>query len=412
MKKTMITIFTFVLLANVSAYAEEKHQHEQGHADMNMSGSEMDKHDDHGGENEGQGGHEEEGAPIKLSPEQIKQAGIVVQRVQHQQEKRVITAPGSVSLNGYHVAEVTALVDGTVHARHVRLGDKVKKGKRLVTLTSSALAQAQADYLRADGAYQTSKLDLARLEGLVQDKIVSQARFQQAQSNYQAAKANFAAAKASLSSYGMRNKDIKRLSSSKEYGKLVLRAPSAGTVVSDDFRLGQHIAAGTRLMQIVDESTVWVEVKLSQSQIAGIHAGESAMVLSKANKTTYPAKVMNVYHQMDTTTRTVGVRLEVQNPQDELHPGMFVTAEIESGRGDTDVLLLPAEAVQRQGSELIVFVEEEPGHFERREVEVGKTSLGLTPIIKGVAEGEAVVVKGAFVLASELAKSGFAVHNH
>jgi len=418
MKKTMITIFTFVLLANVSAFAEEKHQHEQSHNDMSihdMSINDMtaDTHDEHGsGGHEKDGGHEEEGAPIKLSPEQIKQAGIQVLRVQQQKEKRVITAPGSVSLNGYHVAEVTALVDGTVHARHVRLGDKVKKGKRLVTLTSSALAQAQADYLRADGAYQTSKLDLARLEGLVQDKIVSQARFQQAQSNYQAAKANFAAAKASLSSYGMRNKDIKRLSSSKEYGKLVLRAPSAGTVTADDFRLGQHIAAGTRLMQIVDESTVWVEVKLSQSQIAGIHAGESAMVLSKDNKTTYPAKVMNVYHQMDTTTRTVGVRLEVQNPQDTLHPGMFVTAEIESGRGDTDVLLLPAEAVQRQGSELIVFVEEEPGHFERREVEVGKTSLGLTPIIKGVAEGETVVVKGAFVLASELAKSGFAVHNH
>ncbi len=412
MKKTMITILTFVLLANVSVFAEEKHQHEQGHADMNMSDSEMDKHGEHGGENEGQGGHEEEGAPIKLSPEQIKQAGIVMQRVQHQQEKRVITAPGSVSLNGYLVAEVTALVDGTVDARHVRLGDKVKKGKRLVTLTSSALAQAQADYLRAEGVYRTAKLDMQRLEGLVQDKIVSQARFQQAQSNYQAAKANLAAAKASLSSYGMRNKDVERLSSSKQYGKLVLRAPSAGTVVSDDFRLGQHIAAGTRLMQIVDESTVWVEVKLPESQIAGIHAGENAVVMTKNNNMTYPAKVINVYHQLDATTRTVGVRLQVQNPEDALHPGMFVTAEIESGQGDKELVLLPAQAVQRQGDELIVFIEEELGHFERREVEVGKTSLGLTPIIKGVAEGETVVVKGAFVLASELAKSGFAVHNH
>ncbi|MDQ6977339.1 MAG: efflux RND transporter periplasmic adaptor subunit, partial [Ghiorsea sp.] len=121
---------------------------------------------------------------------------------------------------------------------------------------------------------------------------------------------------------------------------------------------------------------------------------------------------INVYHQLDTITRTVGVRLQVQNPHDVLHPGMFVTAEIESGRGDVEVLLLPEEAVQRQGSELIVFIEEEPGHFERREVEVGKTSLGLVPILKGIKEGENVVVKGAFVLASELAKSGFAVHNH
>ncbi|MDQ6983518.1 MAG: efflux RND transporter periplasmic adaptor subunit, partial [Ghiorsea sp.] len=295
---------------------------------------------------------------------------------------------------------------------HVRLGDKVTKGKRLVTLTSSALAQAQADYLRAEGVYRTAKLDVQRLQGLVEEKIISQARFQQAQSTVQGAKANLAAAQASLSSYGMRNRDIDNLMTSKQYGKLVLRAPSSGTVTSDDFRLGQHIAAGTRLMQIVDESTVWVEVKLAQSQIAGVHAGEAALVSTKDNNTTYPAKVINVYHQLDTITRTVGVRLQVQNPHDVLHPGMFVTAEIESGRGDVEVLLLPEEAVQRQGSELIVFIEEEPGHFERREVEVGKTSLGLVPILKGIKEGENVVVKGAFVLASELAKSGFAVHNH
>jgi len=399
MKKIIIVISTMVLLMNTPVLAEEA-----GHGHEEKAGQHVET--GHGG------GHEEEGAPIQLTPEQIKQAGIQTMVVRYQTEKRVVTAPGSVSQNGYHLAEVTALVDAVVDARHVRLGDKVKKGQRLVTLTSSALAQSQADYLRAEAAFRTSKLDLQRLEGLVKEKIVSQARFQQAQSSYQAARANLAAAKASLSAYGMRNRDIDALLTSKRYGKLVLRAPSAGTVTADTFHLGQHIAAGTRLMQIVDESSVWVEVKLPQSQIEGIHAGEDALVSTKTNKTRYPAKVINIYHQLDTTTRTVGVRLEVQNPEDVLHPGMFVTAEIQSGHGDAEVLLLPEQAVQRQGSELIVFVEEEPGHFERREVEVGKTTLGLTPIIKGIAEGERVVVQGAFVLASELAKSGFAVHNH
>ncbi|HID37565.1 MAG TPA: efflux RND transporter periplasmic adaptor subunit [Ghiorsea sp.] len=425
MKKTIITILTLMLLANTSAFAaEDNHQHEQGHDDMAIHGMDMDmnmadtdEHDDHdkheGHNNVGGDAHgEEEAAPIKLSPAQIKQAGIQTLRAKLQTEKRVVTAPGSVSLNGYLVAEVTALVDGVVEKRFVRLGDNVKRGQRLLTLNSSALAQAQAKYLRAEGVYRTAKLDVQRLQGLVEEKIISQARFQQAQSTFQGAKANLAAAQASLSSYGMRNRDIDNLMTSKQYGKLVLRAPSSGTVTSDDFRLGQHIAAGSRLMQVVDESSVWVKVKLSQSQIAGIHAGEHAVVTTKNSKTTYPAKVINVYHQLDTTTRTVGVRLEVKNPKDTLHPGMFVTAEIESGRGDAQVLLLPEEAVQRQGSELIVFIEEETGHFERREVEVGKTRMGLVPILKGIQEGESVVIKGAFVLASELAKSGFAVHNH
>ncbi len=399
MKKIIIVISTLLLLANTPVFAEEDgHGHEESTGQHEESG--------HGGE------HEEEGAPIELSLAQVKQAGIQTKVLTYQPMKQSITAPGTVSFNGYNLSEVTTVVDGVVEHRFVRLGDKVKRGQRLLTLNSSALAQAQADYLRADGVYRTAKLDIERLQGLVEDKIVSQARFQQAQSNFQAAKANLAASKAALSAYGMRNKDIEVLMQVKNYGLLTLRAPSAGTVTSDNFHLGQRITAGTQLMRIVDESTVWVEVKLPQSQIKGVHLAGQAVVLNKANQESYPAKVINIYHQLDNATRTVGVRLEVHNPQDALHPGMFVTAEIESGVKGSKYLFLPAQAVQRQGSELIVFVEEETGHFERREVEIGKSNMGLVTILSGIKEGERVVVKGAFVLASELAKSGFAVHNH
>lgn len=402
--KQLILILTSIVLLQHPAWAEEHdHTHEQEPTSQHESGT----HEKHSGHGE----HEEEGKPIELSPAQIQQAGIQTQVVMPQKSRQSIVAPGTVSANNYKLADVTTLVDAVVEKRYVRLGDKVKTGQRLVALSSSALAQAQANYLRAEGLYQTAKLDMERLEGLVKDKIVSQARFQQAQSNLQSAKAELAAAKAALSAYGMRSKDIQKLPQAKNYGQLILRAPASGTVIADDFRLGQHIAAGSRLMQIVDESTVWVEVKLAQHQVTGIHIGDKAMVMLKSSPKAYVGKVINIYHQLDNTTRTVGVRLQVNNPEDQLHPGMFVTAEIEAGHGE-EALLIPQEAVQRQGSELIVFVEEKPRHFERREVEVGKASFGLVPVLQGIKPGESVVVKGAFTLASELAKSGFEVHNH
>ncbi|OIO73072.1 MAG: hypothetical protein AUJ57_04875 [Zetaproteobacteria bacterium CG1_02_53_45] len=386
---------------SVPAIAED-HDHEEA-----GQGHESEKTDAHGGHDD----HAEEGGAIKLTPAQIKQAGIESEVIKLRPEVKTINAPGTVGFDAYKLADITILVDGAIHARHVRLGDKVNKGQKLVTLTSSALAQSEAGYLRAEAEHRKSKLDLKRIEGLAKEKIVSQARLQQTTSVHQAAHANLAAARASLASYGLSDKKIDTLISSSQYGQLTLYAPSSGTIVADDFRLGQHIAAGTRLMQVVDESTVWVEVKLSQAQMDGLQGGHAAVISLRNSNTRYKGRIINIHHQLDQTTRTVGVRLEVQNPADVLHPGMFVNAEIKAGSGE-DALLLPEAAIQRQGSELIVFVEEEAGQFERREVRVGKASMGFVPILEGLKEGESVVIKGAFVLASELAKSGFEAHNH
>ena len=413
MKTLIALITTLVFFISVPAIAEDHGHDKAGHAHESIDNAKEDgrgkeKSDAHVGHDDQK---EEGGGAIKLTPTQVKQAGIESEMVKIRPEVRAINAPGSVDFDAYKLADITTLVDGAIHGRHVRLGDDVKKGQKLVTLTSSALAQSEADYLRAEAEHRKTKLDLQRIETLAKEKIVSQARLQQATSLHQAAHANLAAARAALSSYGLSSKKIGALMRSGQYGQLTLYAPSSGTIVADEFRLGQHIAAGTRLMQIVDESTVWVEVKLSLSQMDGITKGRSAVVSTKDNSKHYRAKVINVYHQLDKTTRTVGVRLEVQNPEDALHPGMFVSAEIETGSGE-ESLLLPEGAIQRQGSELIVFVEEEPGHFERREVRVGKASVGFVPVLEGLKEGESVVVKGAFVLASELAKSGFEAHNH
>jgi len=349
--------------------------------------------------------HEENGS-LESTLAQIKQAGLETEVIRLRHRSQMVSAPGSVVFNAYKLADITTQVDSAIYARHVRLGEDVKKGQELVTLTSSALAQAEAEYLRAEAEHRKSKLELKRVEGLVNEKIVSQARLQQTQSNYQAAHANLTASKATLFAYGMNKTGINNLIKATQYGQLTLYAPSSGTIVADDFRIGQHIAAGTRLMQIVDESTVWIEVKLSQAQMSGIKIGLSAVVSTKNSKTKHEGKVINIHHRFDQTTRTIGVRMEVENPEDALHPGMFVQAEIEAGIAE-EALLLPIQAIQRHEGNKFIFIEEKPGHYERREVRVGKARMGLVPIIEGLNEGESVVVKGAFVLASELAKSNF-----
>ena len=393
--KTILPILTAIALFMSPTLLAGEHNHAETEHEAEHQG-----HDSH-----------EEGSAVKLNAAQVKQAGIETEVVRLSSQPKAVHAPGNVTFNSYQLADVTTLVDSVIHARHARLGDRVNKGQKLVTLSSSALAQSEADYLRAEAEYRKNRLELVRIKTLAKEKIVSQARLQQATSNHQAAHANLAAARATLASYGLPENAIDSLTRDKQYGRLTIRAPDSGTVVVDDFRIGQHIEAGTRLLQIADESTVWVEVKLSQSQVSGIDVGRPAAVTAKGHREAFKAKVVNIHHQLDPATRTVGVRLEVQNRNDALHPGMFVDAEIEAGRGE-DALLLPSSAIQRQGNEMIVFVEEEPGHYERREVRLGEEGMGLVAVLDGLNQGDAVVVKGAFVLASELAKAGFEAHNH
>jgi multidrug efflux pump subunit AcrA (membrane-fusion protein) len=121
--------------------------------------------------------------------------------------------------------------------------------------------------------------------------------------------------------------------------------------------------------------------------------------------------VTQVHHALDEDTRTLAVRIEVPNPDDRLHPGLFVEALIE-GMTSERVLAVPNDAVLRSpDGDWQVFVEHESGEYEPHEVEVIRTTPEFT-VIDGLEPGYRVVTRGAFFLQSELAKSGFDIHNH
>ena len=114
---------------------------------------------------------------------------------------------------------------------------------------------------------------------------------------------------------------------------------------------------------------------------------------------------------LDETTRTLAVRIEVDNPDEQLHPGLFVDTRI-GGSELANVFAVPEDAVLRSpDGDWAVFIEQAPGKFESLEVDVIHTINGLA-VIEGVPTGARVVTEGAFFVQSEIAKSGFEIHNH
>jgi RND family efflux transporter MFP subunit len=354
-------------------------------------------HDAHAAE-QGAAHGEHEAGGVRLTADQQAMAGIVVETLRPRAIADELRAPGEIRLNAYATSRVAPRIAAQVVERHAKLGDSVESGTPLVTLSSVEMAQAQGDLLVAEREWRrVSKLGR---------EVVSEQRYTEARIAREQARAR-------VSAYGMTEAEITQLVATGRAelasGRFQLQAPQAGTVISDDFIVGELVEPGRVLFEVSDESVLWVEARLTPDEAARVTVDTPATVLVGDRK--IEGRVSQVHHALDEATRTLGVRIEVPNPEDRLHPGLFVEARLVSGTTE-QALAVPEEAVLRSpDGDWQVFVEHEPGAFAAREVEVLRTSAGQA-VIAGLAPGTRIVSRGAFFLQSELAKSGFDIHAH
>ena len=301
-------------------------------------------------------------------------------------------APGEVELNAYRTAQVTPRISAQIIARHAKLGEQVKKGQPLVTLSSVAMAEAQGSLLEADVEWKRVK-KLGR-------KVVSEKRYIAAQVARQQAYARVRA-------YGMTPAQIKALlqhgDASRATGEFKLLAPQDGTVIRDDFVVGEFIEPGRVLFEISDESTLWVEAQLPPALAARIREGAAARVRPDGGTAWVSGRVVQRHHRLDETTRTQSLRIRIDNRDDLLHPGQFVEVKVQTGQG-RPVVAVPRDAVVLMQGSFVVF-KVEGDELHPQPVETGVTRAGWTEIRAGLAEGEEVVTRGAFLLKSLLLKS-------
>ena len=367
----------------------DEHDHEKGH--------EEDKgdHDEHGheGDNKEEEEHEE---GITIDPKKMSLANIKVESVKPEYQFSTVYAPGEIKANGYKSYVVSPRTESVIISRHAALGEHVDKGQKLVTLFSESMSQAQADYLIASTEWQRIKK--------LGNKTVSESRLLQAETTYNASYGK-------LIALGLTEKAIKSISNKdiKAFGQYTLTAQREGVVLQDDFIQGQRVDAGDTVMLLADEKQLWVEAKVSPNKKLNLSIDSPAVL--KLEGQSYNAKVIQEAHTIDPITRTRIIRLGVENSDDNLHSGMFVKVYFQFATKQK-VMAVPEEALIRSADgDWTVFVEDHPGEFKAVEVELGRALGGFREII-GLDSGTRIVTKGAFFVASEIAKGGFDPHNH
>src|SRR5262245_61212109 len=185
---------------------------------------------------------------------------------------------------------------------------------------------------------------------------------------------------------------------------LELKASITGVIIERNASIGELVGKDKEIFTISDPTDLWVIAEIKERDIGAVKVGQDASF----NVIAYPGerfhgKVVRVGNVVEAQSRTLEVRIEVQNREGKLKPGMFADVEIITDVMQ-DVTVISDAALQTDEDEQIVFVSLGDLKFEKRVVKLGLERGGRVQVLEGVKEGEKVVTEGSFILKSEMLK--------
>ena len=323
-----------------------------------------------------------EGA-FQISPEKQQLIGVQYGTVEYQTISKTLRAVGKVAFDETKITRINPKVEGWIEDVYVDFtGKLVKKGQPLITIYSPDLVQTQQEYLLAvKGRKELGESPFPEATDFSKSLVESSRR--------------------RLELWDISDAQINELERRGTPTKtMTLYAPASGFVMTRNAFPKQRVTPDTELYSLVDLSTVWVIADIYEYEAADVKLGQSASVtLSSYPGREFRGKITYIFPQVDSTTRTLKVRVELANSNYALKPDMYgdVTFNISYGRS----LVVPQEAVMDSGSEQLVYVSRENGYFEPRKVQLGAKVDDKYIVVAGLKAGERVVTSGNFLIDSE-----------
>lgn len=297
-----------------------------------------------------------------------------------------------VAFDDRRVAALGPPVQGRVAAVHVIIGDKVNRDAPLLTIHAPDIAAALAQVTETRTARILAERNFQRAELLVKQGAGSDADRLSAESALSQARSEESRAEAALHALGGAH-------GSSDY---VLRSPIAGIVVERNVSVGSEVNTDQAqpCVTVADLSTVWVNADVYEQDLAHVHVGDEATVQVLAFPgRDFPGRITYIGNTIDAQTRVARARIELQNPDLLLRPGMFANV---NARGLSDAAVeIPLSAMLARRDQYFVFVQNGAGAYVQREVRPGEQHGQHVAVLSGLTPGERVVTEGAILLDAE-----------
>ena len=292
-------------------------------------------------------------------------------------------------------AKVSTPISGSVQSVLFKLGDAVRRGQTLCTISGNDFLTLQQQFAEASALYQKAKADYERMKALQDENIGAKKDLITAESLYKTASAGYNALKARIKAL---NVSPDRIEAGEMYTAFPVVSPIAGHITGAGVVVGEYIDPSAEIAGVVDVDRLQLRLSVFDADIPALKEGQAVrFALSSNPEDEMTATLMTIGRAVNPETKSIDCIAKI-NPEDahRLVSDSYVEAYISVDK--KEALALPSAAVQKEGNDYFVYTvvsQNSDGYIlARTPVEVGSISREYTEILGGLSEDIQVITSG------------------
>lgn len=376
--------------------------------------------------------HEEEsGSIVTLNQEQIETVGIQWAPIERKELTATIRANGMLRVPNNNKANATSLYGGVIKTLNVQIGDHVKKGQVIASITNPQFIQLQEEYLTVDTRITLAEQEVQRQKALNQGNAGSRKNLENATTELNTLRIRKASLQKQLTLMGI---NPNSLSNGNLKSVLLVTSPLSGTVSNVFAKIGSYVDVSSPVIEVVDNRSLHLDLQVFEKDLPQVKVGQTIHFTLTNNATTeYDATVFSIGSSFENDSKTIAVHCKVNGNKQGLIDGMNITGIVSLNNVMTPAV--PNDAIVAADGKYYVFLQaskatekhvQGEGHssdekkekskekrkdhlnFKRVEVLKGISDMGYTAVtfLDKIPKNAMVVVKGAFFVNAKLSNAG------
>ena len=418
--KIVFSVFVLVAIFALSA-CTNKHSEGDGH--------------DHGTEAATTDEHEEENVAV-LTDEQMKAVGVEIGSIEQKQLSKTLKANGALRVPNSNKANATSLFGGVIKSLNVEIGDFVRKGQVIATISNPQFIQLQEEYLSINSRIEFAEQELVRQRELNEGNVGAKKNLESATTELNTLSTRKASLQQQIQMMGI---NPASLSNASLKSSLVVTSPISGTVSNVFAKIGSYVDVSSPIAEIIENTALHLDLQVYEKDIPLIKIGQKIdfVVTNNPNKT-YSAEVYSIGSSFNGESKTIAVHSRITGDKTGLIDGMSITGMV--SLDDVLSTAVPNDAIVNADGKYYIFLvkeqaeephedkegeahdhKEEEAHdhgsekgtrFVRIEVIKGASQLDYTAItpVSEIPHGTHIVVKSAFFVNAKMDDTGEHAH--